>query len=125
MPNRTKSNSTNNKRDDKVLLEDILGSIELIEEYIKDVSREEFMSSIMYLDLMVRRLEVIGEAANNISEELKEKYSDIPWHEISGMRNKLIHEYFGVDKDLVWETVKKDIPIFKKNVQELLKDYTL
>lgn len=123
MPNRTKSNSTNNKRNDKVLLEDILESIGLMEEYIKDVSREDFMSSTMYLDLMVRRLEVIGEATSNISEELKEKHSDIPWHEISGMRNKLIHEYFGVDKDLVWDTVKQDIPEFKKNIQEILKEY--
>jgi uncharacterized protein with HEPN domain len=106
-----------------VLLEDILESIELMEDYIKDISREDFMSSMMYLDLVVRRLEVVGEAVNNLSEEIKEKYSDIPWHEIGGMRNKLIHEYFGVDKDLVWETAKKDVPNFKKNIQEILKEY--
>ena len=123
MPDKTKSHSTNKKREDKLLLEDILKSIELMEEYIQNVSRKEFMSSNMYLDLVIRRLEVIGEAVSNLSRELQEKYSDIPWQEISGMRNKLIHEYFGVDRDLVWETATKDIPVFKKNVQELLKEY--
>lgn len=123
MPEKTRSKYTNRRREDKVLLEDVLESIELMEEYIQGVSRKEFMSSNMYLDLVVRRLEVIGEAVSNTSEELQEKYSDIPWREISGMRNKLIHEYFGVDRALVWETATKDIPVFKKNIQELLKEY--
>lgn len=69
---------------------------------------------------MIRRLEIIGEAVKNLPADFKKKKSSIPWQNIAGMRDFLIHEYFGVDLDLVWQTVKKDLPEFKKQILKLL-----
>jgi len=69
---------------------------------------------------VIRRLEIIGEAVKNLPADFKKKKSSIPWQNIAGMRDFLIHEYFGVDLDLVWQTVKKDLPEFKKQILKLL-----
>ena len=66
-------------------------------------------------------MEIIGEAAKQISDSLKKKYTSIPWKEIMGMRDKLIHHYFGVDLDLVWDTIKKDLPKLEKDLIKILK----
>lgn len=108
------------KREVKLYLEDIKSSIRKIEEYIKNLTFDEFVGNDMVIDAVVRNLSVIGEAAKNIPEELKIKYSDIPWEEISGMRNKIIHEYFGVDEEILWKTIKEDLPIFKKQIEEII-----
>lgn len=74
------------------------------------------------IDAVVRNLSVMGEAVNNIPDEIKTKYTDIPWNEIIGMRNKIIHEYFGVDADILWETVKKDLPASKEQILKVSKE---
>ena len=71
---------------------------------------------------MLRALEIIGEATKNLSKELKENYPKIPWKDIAGMRDKLIHKYFGVDLELVWETIKRDLPQFKDQISGVLKE---
>lgn len=81
-----------------------------------------FFNDTKTIDAVVRNLSVIGEAVNNIPDEIKIKYQDIPWDEIIGMRNKVIHEYFGVDADILWETIKTDLPIFKKQILKLSKE---
>ncbi|MGC8913884.1 MAG: DUF86 domain-containing protein [Thermoplasmata archaeon] len=106
-------------KDDIIFIWHIIDAIALIEEYLKDVSYEEFKSNHMVQDAVIREIE-IGEAARNLSINFRNKYSDIPWREMAGMRNKLIHGYFGVDLDAVWETATKDVSFLKKKLQEIL-----
>ena len=79
------------------------------------------MKSLIIQDAVCRRLEIIGEAANKIDDEFKGKYPDVPWYKIVGMRNLLIHEYFHVDLDQVWNTIQKNIPELKKHILEMYK----
>ncbi len=109
------------KRNLKIFIEDILESIERIESYTKNKTENEFLDNYEKQDAIMKRLEVIGEAVKYIPKEFKEKHSGIPWKDISGMRDKLIHEYFGVVMERVWDTAKNDIPKLKKQISELLK----
>ena len=104
------------KKDVKIFLEHILESINLIEEYIKDKSKSDFLESTQFQDSVIRRIEVIGEAIKNIPEEIKKTYTDIPWKKIIGMRDILIHQYFGVDLKLTWEVIEEDLPELKKQI---------
>ena len=108
------------KRDDSVYLHPILDAINLIEEYTKEMTENEFLSNSMAHDAVVRQIEIIGEAARHISEEFKEKHSKLPWWKMTGIRNKVIHEYFIVNYAIVWDTVKDDLPFLKKAKKRLL-----
>lgn len=96
-------------KDDKIFVAHILESISIIKEHIKGISREQFDKDIKLQDAVIRRIEIIGEAAKNISEEFKEKHVKIPWHEIVGIRNIIIHEYFDINNDIVWDVCRKDM----------------
>ncbi len=102
-------------------LQDMLNSIQEIESFINGRNYEEFNENKMLKNAVIRSLEVLGEASKNIPEELKMKYSEIPWKRISGMRDKLIHNYFGVDYRMVWEVSKSKIPEIKPLVENLMK----
>ena len=104
--------------DESIFLKHILSAVDEIEKFTKGVGREDFLRSSEKQSAVVRQLEIIGEAVKNLSEEFKSKQSDIPLRDISSMRDNLIHEYFGVDLEVVWETVKEDLPELKS---ELLK----
>ena len=108
-------------KDDTVFLKHILDAINLIEKYLKDKSYEEFKNNRMLQDAVIREIEIIGEAAKNLSKEFRNKQSDIPWRQIAGMRDKLIHGYFGVDLDAIWDTATRDIPSLKGKLQEIIK----
>ena len=107
-------------KDDTVFLRHILDAINKIQEYAQGMDFEEFRKSSLVQDGVIRQLEIIGEATKNLSEEIRGKHPDIPWKDIAGMRDKLIHQYFGVDIAGVWETVAKDIPILKSKLIKLL-----
>ena len=99
---------------DKVYLSHILDAISDIEEFMQDISEDKFFVNKEKQYAVLRALEIIGEATKNLSVELKTKNSDVDWKNIAGMRDKLIHAYFGVNLSLVWETIKKDLPKLKK-----------
>lgn len=107
-------------KNDKIYLRHILDAIETIEEYISGQTFKSFSANKMMIDAVTRQFEIIGEAASNISVDFQEKNSQVPWSKAIGMRNRLIHEYFGVNKKIVWQTCKKDLKKLKGQIEELL-----
>lgn len=108
------------KRDFIVFLEDILNSIEKIERYTSGIIFEDFSKNEMMIDATIRNLEIIGEAIRNIPKGIKEKYPEVEWKEAIGFRNILIHNYFGVDLESIWDTINNDIPILKEKIIKVL-----
>ena len=109
------------KKNGKIFLTHILDSINLVEEYLKGKSKLDFLNSKQLQDSVIRRIEIIGEAIKNIPNDIKENYSQIPWKEITGMRDILIHQYFGVDLDLTWQVIEKDLPRLKRQISDISK----
>ena len=105
-----------------LFLNDIIEAIEKIERYTNNLDYEEFLEDDKTKDAVLRNLEIIGEAARSIPDDIKTKYSFVNWRAASGMRNKLIHEYFGVNFAIVWETIKHDLPSFKEGIENIIKD---
>jgi len=107
---------------DKVYLRHILEAISNIEKFMERVSKEDFFSNVEKQYAVLRGLEIIGEATKNLSDKLKTKYPQVPWKETAGMRDKLIHQYFGVDLELVWETIRTDLPELKNQIVRILRE---
>ena len=110
------------QRSDVPYLEHILDAINKIEDSVSNLFRQEFKKSADISDAVVRRIEVIGEAVKNISDDLKKKYPGVEWTKIAGTRDVMIHAYFNVDLDVVWDIVKKDLPSLKKHILKILKE---
>ena len=110
------------KKNVKIFLEHILEAMNLIEKYIKDKEKSDFLKFTQLQDSVIRRIEIIGEAMKNIPSDFKGSHENIPWKEIMGMRDILIHQYFGVDLELTWEVVKIDLPKLKKSIIFILNE---
>src|SRR3989344_2386600 len=105
------------KRDIGLFIQDILESINDIESFSKGLTKEKFAIDKLKQNAIIRSLEVIGEAAKSIPDSFREKYPHIPWKEIAGFRDVLSHAYFGVSMDRVWNVIKKDLPVLKKEIE--------
>ncbi len=111
------------QRDCRDYLEDIIDSVIDIDQFIRGMDFETFAEDKKTINAVIRSLEVIGEATKNIPESIKKKYPSIPWKTMAGMRDKMIHEYFGVDIEILWATATEDIPALKPLIQKVLKEF--
>lgn len=103
----------------KLYLDDILKCIKKIEKYTKGISYEKFIKNALLIDAIIRNLEVIGEATKKIPHETKKHHNEVEWKKIAGLRDILIHEYFGVNLKIIWDVVVNKIPEFKKSIQKI------
>lgn len=103
-------------------LQHILDAISKIEKYVKNTTLKKLSNDSKTQDAVVRELEIIGEATKKLSKETKQKYTEIPWIEVAGMRDRLIHAYFDVNLEEVWKAIKKDIPQLKKTIKKAIRD---
>lgn len=106
-------------KDDKVFLQNILESMDKIENYTSS-GKEEFMKSTLIQDAVIRNLEIIGEATKNISQDLKIQNSSIPWKQMAGLRDVLIHDYMGISLKIVWNVVQNELPQLKTAIKEIV-----
>ena len=103
-------------------IKDILQNMSDAEDFISGMSYDEFTNDKKTLNAVLRSIEVIGEATKNIPDDIRNLYPDVPWKEMAGMRDKVIHFYFGVDKEVIWVVVKERIPVLKPVISRLLRE---
>jgi len=102
-----------------LLLDDIWEAIGKITRYTAGLSSSEFLNDEKTVDAVVRNLEIIGEASNRLPDTLKQKHSHIEWREVVGLRNRIVHHYFGLDLDIVWAILQHDLPAFREQIQRI------
>lgn len=108
------------KKDDTIYLRHIIDAFMQIEHYMDGVSREEFFSNKLLQDGAIRQLEVMGEAARNLSDDFRNEYSQIPWRQMIGLRNRMTHAYFNINLQIIWEIVRGDLPDLKRKMECIL-----
>ncbi len=111
------------RRDCRLAIEDMLEAIDKIRRYTAGKTRDSFMTDEKTIDAVIRNITVIGEAARNIPEEIQKKNPDIPWTEMRGIRNVVVHDYFGISEGILWRTVDHDLPRLIPALRRLLADY--
>jgi uncharacterized protein with HEPN domain len=109
-------------KNDCVFLNHILDEIKNINQFLENKSEDEFLKDIKLQYAVSRSLEIIGEASRNVSQEAKIKHVEVPWTKATGFRNRLVHEYFGIDYEEVWKTVTEDLPLLKTQIEKILEE---
>ena len=109
------------KRTSSIIVGDILRCIDHIQSYTEKLSFDDFSSNFMVVEACLYNIQIIGEAVNHLADDIKEANPQVPWILIKGMRNRLIHEYFGTDLPVVWNVIKNDLPTFKSDLQSIYK----
>lgn len=112
------------KRSNILLIKDIHESISLIDIYLADFTEDDFYRDRKTKDAVVRNLEIIGEASNQLDKSFKDIYTTIPWREAADLRNKIIHDYAGIDYKMLWVIIHKDLPTLKQQLEELIANIT-
>lgn len=107
-------------RDWKLRIEDILEAIERIEQYTAGYGFEQWQQDQKTIDAVIRNFEIIGEAAKHVPSHVQTLFPDVPWGKMKGIRNLLIHEYFGVDAEVIWKTVQEDLPGLESHLVKIL-----
>lgn len=110
------------KREWKLLFEDIIDCINKIEEYIANLTFDDFEDNNLVTDAVVRNIEIIGEASKNIPVEILQSFSDIPWQKLRGIRNRIVYDYFDVDRKIIWFIITKELSTLKNALQNHLKN---
>ena len=110
------------KRDPRLFIKDIIAAIESIETFVGDMTLEELEADEKTSSAVIRKFEIIGEAVKYMPDNVKEKYEDIQWKSMAGMRDRLIHAYFGIDYNLVWAAIKTEIPKLKPKLRKVLSN---
>jgi uncharacterized protein with HEPN domain len=109
------------QRDYLLFLEDIVTAITKIEDYTANLELESFLCSNMIQDAVVRNFEIIGEAVKHVPQRVRRQYPQVEWNEAAGFRDVLIHDYFGIDVDSIWDTIRNNLPLFKGHVIDVLQ----
>lgn len=109
-------------RNYSMYLDDIILSMSRIAEYIEGFSFDQFKKDYKTVDAVIRNFEIIGEAANKVPDTVKEKYPDVPWSEMYLMRNKVSHEYFGIDYDIIWDVITNELPKNMNQIAAILRE---
>jgi uncharacterized protein with HEPN domain len=102
-----------------LLLSDILESIDHVMQYTKGMSYESFSADQKTIDAVVRNLEIIGEVANRLPNDFKEKHPQVEWHKVVGLRNRIIHDYFGIDLQIIWQIIHSDLPLLRQILSQI------
>lgn len=108
-------------KDQMIYLRHMLDAIQRIKDYTNNIDAKEFLKNNLVEDAVVRNIEIIGEASKNLSTEFKKKHPEVPWKDIAGMRDRIVHFYFGLDFGLVWNVVENDLPKLEKAIVKILR----
>ncbi len=109
-------------RGTRMYLQDILDSMDAIESYVSGMSYEDFKNDRRTYDAVVRNLEIMGEAVKNLPDDLRDEHDDVPWHKVTGMRDKVIHAYHGVSHEIIWTTIRVNFPGFRMSIEGILAE---
>ncbi len=110
------------KKDPCIFLAHILESMRLIESYAEGKTWDDFQGSVSLQDMIIRRIEIMGEAVKNLPDDVRAQHPEIPWRKMAGMRDILLHQYFGVDLEAVWDAVQVDLPELRPKIRRILEE---